>query len=280
MPTAPIVTRDGKQWYVWDFKAEFPYPFDPESPFFLLAAPPEGIGRVNYPVLVQGENGQPSLLDPKIDVTWIEWSDPTPEKIELIELRPGTTTQSQLSQFRIVMRRGKPGADGTANLRPTDFGTPVGKWLLALKSDVSGYEHVPQRVGGRYWPTTIAEAAAGSNATKVHATVPIPSHPYPIQVSVSGGTVVTGSGADIRVDLVARLNSEAGPVVGSCPGVGGLVDRLSLWDGPDAGATAATVTIPAGTATSVFLRTEKRSGADTYATTSTRFCVDVRPLAP
>ena len=60
--TAPIVTDEaGKQWYVWDFKAKWAYPYDEDSPVFLLAAPPGGVGAANAPFLVKGDPGTNAL---------------------------------------------------------------------------------------------------------------------------------------------------------------------------------------------------------------------------
>jgi len=285
MPTAPIVTdEDGVTWYVWDFRAKFAYPFDPDAPVFLLAAPPGGVGIANAPFLVKGDAGQPAVIDPTVDYTVLTYDDPTPDSAQFVELSPATETTPQISQLQIVIHSGAPGEDGTMVLDASDYGTPISKYLLALNATADGFEYTPQRVGGRYWPTAVSEAGAGTTAGQTLATIAIPSntYPFPIQIQVSGTTVITGSGADVKVDLVARLNSTTGTVLGRCSGVGGTTDRLVLADGPDTNASSASVTVAANTAATIYLRTEKQAGADTYQTGAapSRFCVTVLPVAP
>lgn len=282
--TGQIVTEpDGRQFVIVDFRAKFPYPFDLDSPFFLLAAMSGGYGVGNLPLIGKGDPGQAALIDQTIERTWLEYDDPTPESVEWVEIQPATDTQPQKVRLREKVRRGKPGLDGTSRLVPADYGTPVARQFLALNATADAFEYVPQRIGGRHWPSAVTEAGAGSTGAKRLAVVSIPAKTYafPHQFSVSGGSVVTGSGADVKVNLVARLNAENGPVLGMCPGIGGTTDRLILIDGPDTNTAAATVTAQANAASSVYLMAEKVAGADSFATGSipTRVCVDVRPAA-
>lgn len=280
MPTTgTIVTEpDGRQFILVDWRAKFPYPFDPEAPFFLMGAPPTGVG--NLPLLAKGDPGQSALIDTTVDRTYIEFDDLTPESAQWVELQPATDTQPQKVRLKEVVRRGKPGKDGTSKLAPADYGTPVAGRFLVLNSTATEFEYAAVRVNGRRWPTAVTEAGAGSSGGKTLAVVAIAAntYAYPVQVKVTGGTVVTASGPDCKVNLVARLNSDTGPVVGICPGIGGVTDRLILIDGPDTNTAAATVTIPANTAGSVFLRAEKVAGADTFGTAQTRFCVQTVPV--
>lgn len=283
MPTAPIVTdASGKQKYVWDVQLQFDYPFDPESPVFILAAPPGGIGVGNVPFLVKGDPGMPSLMSSKIDYRFLQPDDPTPDSAELVELTPGSTTQSQVSQLRLTMHLPRQGKDGAAVLNPSDYGTPLPKRMLVVNSTANGFVYQQQLAGARQWPTAITEAGSGTTAGFTLTTISIPANTYsfPYQVEVDGSTMVTGSGPDVRVDLVARLGSETGPVLGRCYGVGGVKDRLQLVDGPDTNASAASVTVAANAGVVVYLRTEKQAGADTYSTGAvpTRFCVKVRAV--
>lgn len=285
MPTAPIVTDDnGKQWYLWDFRAKFAYPFDPDAPVFLLAAPPGGVGTANAPFLIKGDPGVNALIDTDVNLTALEYDDPTPDSASFTELTPGTETTPQLSRLNLTLHKGAPGDDGTAVLSPTAYGTPIAKRILQVNSAATGFEYAPQRVGGRHWPTTVTEAGAGTTAGQTIATVSIPANTYPFayQVQVSGTAIVTGSGADVRVDLIARLNSSSGAVVGRGYGMAGAADRLTLVSGPDTNASAESVTIPVGGACVVYFRTEKQAGTDTYSTgaSASRFCVEVIPAVP
>lgn len=279
----PIVTEGGRQWIVWEGRFKFPFPFNPEDGVFLLAAPPGGIGQANFPFMVQGDPGMPALIDLTPEVSWIEYSDPTPESLQWVEIQPATTTQSQKVRLRAVLRRGKPGADGSTIIKPGDYGTPVVGRVLAVNSAATGFELVPPRVSNRHWPTVsgVSEAGAGTTGSRTVAVVSIPVGQYPTayQLSVSGTTVVTVAGSgDCRVDLVARLNSESGPVLGRGYGLGGASYALTLVDGPNPGALAGDITVAAGAASTVYLRAEKIAGADSFSTAGTRLLVKGCPL--
>ena len=284
MPTAPIVTdSDGKTWYIWDFQAKFAYPFDPDAPVFLLAAPPGGAGVANAPFLIKGDSGLPALIDADINLTELEYDDPTPGSATFTELTPGSDVASQISRLNLVIHKGAPGVDGTSTLDPTDYGTPVAKRILVVNSGANGFEYSPQRIGGRYWPTAINEAGAGTTAGYTQATIAIGANtiPYDWQPRVFGTAIVTGSGSDVRVDVVARLNASNGAVVGRGYGIGGVTDRLALISGPDTNASSASVTVTANTAATIYFRTEKQGGTDTYSTgaSPSRFCLEIAPVA-
>lgn len=281
--TAPIVTDEaGKSWYVWDFKAKWAYPYDEDSPVFLLAAPPGGVGAANAPFLVKGDPGTNALISSTIDFTALEPDDPTPDSAEFVELTPGSSTVSQVSQLVLKLHKGATGADGGTTLDVDDYGTPVAGRILQVNSAEDGFEYAPQLAGGRYWPTTVSEAGSGSTAGVTIATIAVPSNtiPFDWQPRVSGTAIVTGSGSDVKVDLIARLNSTSGAIVGRGYGIGGTTDRLTLVSGPDTNASAASVTVSANAAATIYLRTEKQSGADTYSTgaSASRFCVEVVPV--
>ena len=281
--TAPIVTDEaGRQWYIWDFKARWAYPFDEDAPVFLLAAPPGGIGVANAPFLVKGDSGTNALIDTTIDFTALEYDDPTPDSAEFVELVPGSETLSQLSKLVLSLHKGAPGAAGGTTLDVDDYGTPVAKRILQVNAGASAFEYAPQKVGGRYWPTAVTEAGSGTTAGQTIATISIPSStiPFDWQPRVFGTAIVTGSGADVKVDVVARLSTTTGTIVGRGYGIGGTTDRLTLVSGPDTNASAASVTIAANAAATILFRSERQAGADSYATgaSPSRFCVEVLPL--
>ncbi len=278
--TAPIVTDpDGTTWFVWDFRAKFAYPFDPDAPVFLLAAPPGGAGVANAPFLIKGDPGNPATLSPTIDFVALEYGDTTPDSAELVELVPATETTSQVSQLKLRLHKGTPGANGTSVLDATAYGTPVPGRILQVNSTSNGFEYTPQKQGKRYWPASVSEAGAGTTAGANLATVSILANtiPYDYQIECAGEAIVTGSGPDVRVDLVARLNSTTGTVLARGYGLAGAAARLTLTDAPDTGTTASTITVAANAAATVYLRTEKQSGTDTYSTgaSPTRFRVKV-----
>lgn len=280
-PGPDIVTgSDGRQKYRLHLELEWAYPFDPNSPLSILWAPPGGIGQANLPFMLKGDSGlSPSIAS--AERTLLEYGDPTADSYTLVELSPATTEHGQINKLVVVEHKGAPGDDGTTVLDPDDYGTPVAGRLIRLKSDLSGFEYTPPTIVGSHWPATTPSAApsgttAGYDLTSI--SIPANAYPFPTRVEVSGCATTTASATgDVKVDLVARLNSTSGEVVGRCVGMGGVTDRLILVDGPDPGADPADVTIAANAAATIYLRTEKQSGTETYQTSaaSTRFCAKV-----
>ena len=283
MTSAPVVVdENGKQWYTWDFRAKWAYPFDPESPMFLFAAPPGGVGLASYPFLAQGEPGKPALLSTTVDFTALEPGDATPDSAQLVELTPGTETTSQVSKLVIKLHKGAAGTNGTSVLNPASFGTPVAGRMLVVNSTANGFTYAPQKAGGAYWPASVTEAGSGTTGAATLAVVSVGANvvPFAWRPRVFGSTLVTGSGPDVKVNLVARLNSATGPVVGFDAGVGGVSEKLQLVSGPDTNASLSSVTVAANAAATIYLRAEKVSGLATYSTgaVASRFCVEVDPL--
>lgn len=284
-PGPDIVTgSDGRQKYRLHCELEWAYPFDPNSPLTLLWSPPGGIGEANLPFMLKGDNGKSTVIQ-SAQRTLLEYGDPTPDSFEFVELSPATDTTPQIGKFVIVDHKGAPGADGTSTLDPDAYGTKVAGRLLRLKSDLSGFEYTPPSIVGTHWPAT-APTAAPSGTTGAFDTtsivIPPNTYPFPTRVEVSAGTTVTATGSpatgDVKVDLVARLNSTSGVVLGRCNGIGGLTDRLALIDGPDPGTDPADVTIAANAAATIYIRTERQAGGvDNYQTSvaSTRACAKV-----
>ena len=281
MPEASIITDESdRQWYVWDFRAKWAYPFDPDSPVFLLVAPPGGVGSANAPFVVKGDPG-PSPRITGVDFQALEWNDTTPDSARLIELSPATDVAAQVSKLELRLHKGKPGADGRLLLNPGDYGLPTAGWGLVVNPASTGFVYAPPKVGGRHWPITVTEAPPASTGGANLATVTVPAYPFAWQPRVSGTAIVTGSNSDVRVDLIARLGAAGtGPVVGRGYGIGGITDRLTLIDGPDSGSALASITVTAGQPATLTLRTEKQGGSGTYNTgaSPSRFCVDVCPV--
>jgi hypothetical protein len=273
----------GQEWFTWDFKAKFKVPWDPNNPVMILCAPPGGVGHANFPAMVKGDNGLTPLLQEDAEVTELEWNDATSVSSQWVMVSPGSLLVPPLYKEVKTIRKGKPGIDGTSVLNPASFGTPLYKWMLQVNAATDEFEYVPQKVGGMHWPITAATAAPpGQTAGFTLHTISIPANTYPFdwRPEVSGSTIVTGSSADVVVDLVARLNGTSGPVVGRCPGVGGITDRLILASGPDGGALSADVTVAANAAAVLYLRSEKQGGAATYGTSAaaTRFSFVAVPV--
>jgi hypothetical protein len=293
MPQYAQVVTDpvtGKQKFRWEGLIEFEYPFDPSKPVMLLAAPPGGVAHANFPFLVKGDPGLGAVFVTTPDVTILEHDDPTPDSYQIVELAPATETTRQILKVVATQRKGPPGQDGASVLNPSSFGSPAYKRMLQVNSGANGFELVPQRVGGIHYPTSAAASApAGTTGgfTVQQINIPANTYGFPYRVEVDGGTVITASGIDAQVDLVARLSATDGAVVGRCVGLGGLTDRLALIGGLDdsalaAGAAAAVsnVTLAANAGVTIYLRTEKQGGTATYQSSAaaTRMQARVVPV--
>ena len=288
MPTFGMTTFDetGQEWFTWDFKVKFKIPWDPNNPVMVLCAPPGGVGHANFPAMVKGDNGLTPLLQEDAEVTEREWDDATQVSSQWVMVSPGSTTPPIPPLYKEVktVRKGKDGEDGASVLNPASFGTPLYKRILQVNALTTGFEYTPQKVGGMHWPVTAAVAAPpGQTAGYTLHAITVAANTYPFDWrpgAVQGSTIVTGSSADVVVDLVACLNATNGPVVARCPGIGGITDRLVLASGPDGGALSADVTVAANAAAVLYLRSEKQGGAATYGTSAaaTRFSFIAVPV--
>lgn len=160
--------------------------------------------------------------------------------------------------------------------------TLVGGSVATTKT--SGYEYVTQKAGDEYWPASILSTPSGNSAYTL-CQVSIPAQPWAWRPQVSGWCVVTGTGADVQVDLIARLNTEgAGNEMGRGRGKIGLNADASptvLVSGPPSGSTSSYNKIEAGVGpTAIYFRAERQSGSATFTTvgSASRFSVRVCPV--
>lgn len=275
------VVVDGKDFLEIDMsKLRIPLEWDPNSNVLLLVAAPDG-GIFNHPALLQGNDGVTPDIDTNINRTSIAWDDPTPE------FASWTKTGPTLYQLNLGVRQGSPGAAGDTILTPSDYGTPVAGQLLRVKTDLSGFELIQPRIGNRYLPATIAAVPTGNPAYTLCA-VPVPAQLFDWYPEVEGSCVVTGTGADVRVNLVARLSTAgisngetAGPIVGQAfGGLGVTPPTHTLSSAPPPGSGPTYDKVLAGNSAVIYLRTERQAGANTYSTNAdtTNFKVKVMPI--
>jgi hypothetical protein len=128
-----------------------------------------------------------------------------------------------------------------------------------------------------HWPGSLSNAPAGTTATYQIGAIAVAAGTYRFdgRPHVNASVTVTASGTDIAVDLVARIGSATGPVVGRDVGVSGLqVQRLHLTSGPDEGAADSVNRVAAGAAATIYLMVEKQSGTATYQTSSPRYSIE------
>jgi len=252
-----------------------PVAFNPSSRMFIAFADP-GSSLGNFPAIAKGDTGDAATLDTTVPLTMLDYGSPTPDSAALTALSP------TLWQLSLVLHKGAPGADGTSTLDPTAYGTPVSKKILIVNTTADGFIYQTQKVGDRYYPASVSAVTSG-NANFTPAYVSIPAQDFDWRPRVSGGIVITGTGTDVAVDLIARLGDETGGAeVGRAFGLPGQNPPPHvLMAGPPPGASADSDRVAAGAGpTIVYLRTELQSGSDYYTTTTaqTRFCVKVDPI--
>ena len=295
MPTETwnITTIDGKQYLVVDVaKFRIPLDWDPSSNMFFAVSYPDG-GIGNFTALAKGDTGDVPTLNLPINLTELAPDDPTPASASFTEVSPDTYTLS------LSLHRGAKGEDGDTVLQPDDYGTGLPGDYLVVNPAADAFTLTPQRVGDRYIPATIVATPSG-NAAYTLCTVAIPPQRFPYRPQVEGFCEITGTSADVKVDLVARLNSAtAGNIVGRATQPAAPVATTSGASGasggttsgytfpthvlsstPPAGSAAGYDIVAAGESAVIYLRAERVSGSGTFttSTTTTGFCVNVLPV--
>src|SRR5258708_24265400 len=181
---------DGKPFLVIDVaKFRVPLDWDPSSNVFVAVAAPDG-GLGNFPALVRGNDGAAAAIDDTILFTALEPTDTTPDSASFSPIAPGVW------QLSLALHKGAKGDSGTITLNPADYGTPIAKYFLQVKSDLSGFEYIAPKIGDRYFPATIASVASGNPSFTV-CSVGIPAQAFDWRPHVEGQCVITGTGADV-----------------------------------------------------------------------------------
>ncbi|ORX21597.1 hypothetical protein [Mycobacterium xenopi] len=271
-------TADG-QYYQFD--GQILIPVDPSTGVSMLILRPQGGIAVGVPPIEKGDPGVHAEIDEAIDFTALAWDDPTPDSASFTTITPPTDTTPGVYKLKLALHKGEPGQDGTTHIDLDSIGgTKAAGKLIKVNADVDGFEYTFERVAERYFPTTINNVGQG-NPTSTLTVVPIPARGWDRRVRVHAQTIVTPTGPNVAVDLVARLNGETnGNIVARCFGIGGAKERLQLTPGPPAGSADAYDWIPAGTPANIYLRTEQQSGSDSYtASAATTLCsVETQPI--
>lgn len=231
----------------------------------------------------QGPPGKHAEFDTKIDLTPLAPEDATPDSAFFELITPPTDTTPGRWKMHLALHTGKTGKDGATRWNPLDLSTnPKAGWIPAVKTDLLGFELVPQKVPEVFYPGEIKNIGTG-NANGTMAAIDIPARPWPRRIRAQGQTVVTGEAADVRVNLLARLNGEAnGNIVGRCVGIA-QTDRLAFSPGKPIGPGSTTDdydTIAAGTSATVHIRCERQTGTSTYTATAamSHFNIEAWPL--
>lgn len=259
-------TINGKDYLVIEVaQLRIPLNWDPSSNVFIAVAAPIG-GLLNYPALVKGDPGDAAQLLNPINLTPLAWNDPTPASASFTTVSPG------IYQLSVSLHEGQPGSDGVTVLHTANdlTGTGVADQMIVLNSTLDGFVYATPKVGDRAIPAIIKSVPSG-NPTFTMAQVGLGPYDFDWRPKVAGHTIVNpvggvfGNPSDCIVDLFARLNvANGGNIMGSCHGLGGVTERLTLDSAPPAGSNDTYDRIPAGQTATIFFVTERRSGSTTY----------------
>lgn len=269
---------DGKPYLVIDVaKFRIPLDWDPSSNMFFAVAAPEG-GLGNFPALVRGDDGATPDIDTLINFEAMDWDNPTPDYASWSEV------SANLYRLNLGLHTGRPGDSGVYDLKDADdiAGTIAAGKMLIVNSAADGFEYITPKVGGEYWPASFNNTPSGQPQYTL-GVVSIPAQDFDWRPDCTGWCVVTGTGADVRVDLVARINIEsAGNICARGRGrIGQNIDGVPtvLVSGPPAGSAPDYTLIPAGSPAIIYFRAERTTGGQTFTTTAvdTYFNVKVRP---
>jgi len=270
-------TADG-QYYI--FEGRVLIPIDPGTDVAQILLRPQGGLGVGIPAIAQGDPGTSPTIDTDITFTELASSDSTPASASWTETSPG------VYKLTLSVHEGEPGDPGSnATIIDADdlTGTPVYKKIITVNSGATGFEYSTQRVGDRYIPASINNTPSG-NSLFTLCSVAVPAQDFDWRPHVSGQCVITGTGADVKVDLIARLNNEtSGNIVGRAfaGGIGGVSPPTHvLVSGPPAGSADTYDKVLAGDPATIYLRAERQSGGDTFTTSAstTTFRVKVEPI--
>lgn len=259
-------------------KFRIPLDWDPSANMFIAVSAPDG-GLGGFPALVRGDDGYTPDIDTTINFTALAWDDPTPNSASWTEL------SANLYRLNLSLHNGEPGDSGSYNLLDADdiAGTPMVGKMLIVNPAGDGFEYITPKVGGEYWPAAFNNTPSGQPQFTL-GTVSVPAQEFDWRPDCSGWCVITGTGADVRVDLVARLNIEtAGNILARGRGrIGQNIDGVPtiLSSGPPAGSDDEYTRVPAGSPAIIYFRAERTTGGQTFTTTATDtwFNVKVRPI--
>jgi hypothetical protein len=255
---------NGKPYLVIEVaQLRIPLNWDPSSNVFIAVAAPTG-GLLDYPALVKGDPGIAANFSNIINFTPLAATDPTPAAASLTTLSPG------LFQVNLSLHEGAAGAPGGTVLHSaTDLsGTPVAGKMFVLNATLDGFLYATPKVGDRVLPGTITSTPSG-NPKFTKAQVSLGPYDFDWRPKVTGHTIVVPGGSDCVVDLFARLGTAAGGnIMGSCHGIGGVTERLTLDSAPPAGSPDGYDRVPAGQVATIYFTVERRSGSTTFTTSA------------
>ncbi len=279
LTTWNTTTINGKQFLVIE-TAQFRVPLDwaPDSNMFIAVAAPDG-GLGGFPALVKGDTGDPATLDSVVNLTALAFTDATADSASFTDLGGG------VFQLNLVLHKGPTGATGSsgtlAGASDLSGSAAVGKIPVVTATGPTTFVYATQKVGDMYWPATITSVGSG-NPGFTMCSVGVPAQDFDWRPHVNFGTVIAGTGTNVQVDVLARLNNATtGNIVGRGTSLAGQNPTpITMISGPPAGSADSYNKVLTGNAATIYFRTERQTGTDTYtAAATTTYCsVEVRPV--
>lgn len=273
----PIVQWNGVPHY--QAQGEFLIPVTPDTGAAVILLREDGGVGDGFSAIEQGPPGLSCELAEQVIWNEVAHDDPNPLAATFVTVRPAAAGIPPIYQLVADVRNGEPGDDGDTVLNPADYGGGTAGQILVINEAGTTFELAAQKIPEAFFPGAVVNTPSG-NVNYTIAEVHIPSRPFARRLLAHGGTIVTGEGVDVRVDLVARLNGElGGNIIGRCHGIA-QTERLTLWAGKAAGLSDGYDQIAAGAEATVHYRLERQAGTTTFTSTATtsRFWVEALPL--
>jgi hypothetical protein len=268
----PTTTFQGEQYYLFD--GVFLLPVNPVSGAGVILCKANGFAvGAGIPAVETGPPGKHIELQMGTFIA-LDPGDATPDSASLTTVTPPDDDTVGVYALNLSLHKGQKGDDGDSNLEMDSIsGTPVAKYIAVVNGAANGFEYKPQLVGDRVPPAALYNTGSG-NVKNTVAVFQVLANtvPYAWRPEVEAGCVITGEGADVRYDVIARLNGETGGnIVGRGFGPIGTNSagiQTTIIPGPPAGSSDTFDKVAANAAATVHVRVERQAGSLT-CTTST-----------
>jgi len=237
--------------------------------------------------MVQGDPGLPITIR-NTTVTELDWDDAAAASVAFTLITPGTGTVQPVYDIVFTLhvgRRGyvvvqlpqrrRPRRNGDGRVLPDVHGNRQQWWAWDYLD--------PTEDWWAYWPASISSTTSSDGAVRTLCPVSVPAQPFDWRPEAFATCILTGTGPDCSVDLMARVsNATSGDIVSRKVGLALTTPRdLTMIPGPAAGAATTLGKIAANAGpTTIYLRAERQTGADSFSTSAstTSFYVKAVPL--
>ncbi|MGU3650696.1 hypothetical protein ACNHQB_04480 [Mycolicibacterium sp. A43C] len=235
------------------------------SGMFLAVASPLGGAASLGNILAKGDRG----FSPTIQMgnfVELDADDATEASLSLDLVAEATDVSGPVYALNGALHRGAASESGTVKFNPGDLSEdPMLDWIPAVAPGLQNFQLVPQKVSAMHWPAAVDLVPPNTPAGYRMTIVPIDPAPFDRYAYPAGTVQVSAAtGNNLRVDLVARLDADNGPVVGRDYGRPGATDKLTIIGFPDAGTLSTATMIPANQPANIHFMTEKQGGSAGY----------------